>query len=78
MGVSFDGMRQNATEAYNKLIRKIETNTDQDGIIKLDRSEIMNAMDELRMVIVVLNCTSDSKYEDWGDMSKTEVLYLSE
>lgn len=52
MQIDFNNVRRQACIAYDKLCKKLNSNTDKDGILELDVSDIQESMDELRYALV--------------------------
>lgn len=65
VSVSLDGLRRNATRAYNE----ISTFLNESQLEDWQKQEIEEAMDDLRMALATLNACSMPECSEFNDMS---------
>lgn len=68
MTVSMDGLRLQAIRAYNGLIKELKRCEEEGGAIIVEKGDIEEYLDDLRMVIVTLACSSQDGEEGWNEI----------
>lgn len=67
MSVSLDGLRRNATRAFNNIVEYLN---ESEYLQDWEREQLQEDFDDLRFALAVLNASSVPKVEHFNDMSE--------